>query len=166
LNTLTASSILASVAKQLLLHLDILRAPWPSQLKERLECDFQQGRKCLLPHELTTILLELLPSFDKTIIFVDGLDECVPKESNQLLHSLKQLLCNQNSKLKVFVTSREGTDVSQYLPGCLRISVSEENVASDIHLYVEREVASNIKTTTPSIIQDINRNLVKGSQGM
>jgi hypothetical protein len=82
LDTLTASSILGSFIKQLLFHLDILRMPWPSLLREKLERDFRQGRKCLLPHELTSILLELLPRFDKAIFFVDVLDECVPKESD------------------------------------------------------------------------------------
>jgi hypothetical protein len=82
LDTLTASSILGSFIKQLLFHLDILRIPWSSLLREKLKRDFRQGRKCLFPHELTNILLELLPRFDKAIFFVDVLDECVLKESD------------------------------------------------------------------------------------
>src|SRR6266498_2238351 len=121
MDTLTASSILGSFVKQLLFHLDILRIPWPSLLREKLERDFRQGRKSLLPQELTNILLELLPSFDKAIFFVDGLDECVPKEGDQVLHSLERLLCARSTKLRIFVASRKEMDVSRYLSGCSHI---------------------------------------------
>lgn len=170
LDTLIASSILGSFVKQLLFRLDILRIPWPCLLREKLERDFRQGRKNLLPHELTNILLELLPSFDKAIFFVDGLDECAPKESDQVLHSLERLLRDRSAKLKIFVASRKEIDVGRYLSGCMHISVSEENIASDIRLYVEKAVAINIVTkgltSTPSVIQDIKTSLIKGSQGM
>ena len=152
------------------MYLDTLELPWPSLVQEKLELNFRHSRKCLLPHELTKVLLELLPSFDKAVFFVDGLDECDPKESDQLLRSLEGLLRSRSATLKIFVASREGMDVSQYLPGCLHVSVSGENIASDIRLYVEEAVAGNIVnkglTSTPSVIQDIKSSLVKGSQGM
>jgi hypothetical protein len=101
---------------------------------------------------------------------VDGLDECDPNESEQLLHSLERLLRSCRTKLKLFIASREEMDVSQHLSACLRISVSEENIASDICLYVEMAVASKIVSkglaTAPSVIQDIKSTLIKRSQGM
>ena len=100
---------------------------------------------------------------------MDGLDECVPNESDQVLDSLKQLL-RDNVKLRVFVASRKEMDVSRYLSGCLHISVSEENIASDIRLYVERAVVIKIVkkglTDTSSVIQDITTTLIRESQGM
>lgn len=170
LSTLTASSILASLVKQLLLYLDILGLPWPSQLGERLKREFRRCRKCLLSHEFTDILVELLPRFDNTILFVDGLDECDPKESEQLLCSLERLLRSRCTELKVFVASRDEMDVSKYLPGCFRISTSEDNIVSDIQLYIDMAVARKIVNTgltrSPQIIQDIKSSLLKGSQGM
>lgn len=171
-DTLTASSVLASLVKQLLLYLDILRMPWPSLLEERLVREFRHGRKCLLSNELTDALIELLPSFNNTMFFVDGLDTCDPKQSEQLLRCLERLLHTSNTKWKLFVASREEAemDVSQYLAGCLRISASGKHIASDIHLYVDMEVSSKIVskglTSTPSIIQDIKSRLTKESQGM
>jgi hypothetical protein len=170
LNTLTASSILGSFVRQLLFHLDTLGIAWPSLIREKLERDFRQGRKSLLPHELIKILLELLSSFEKSTFFLDGLDECDPKESDQVLHSLERLLLGRTAKLRIFVASRKEMDISRYLSGCLHISLSEENIASDIRLYVERAVAMKIVdeglTNTPSVIQDIKTSLVKRSQGM
>lgn len=170
LNTLTATSILGSFVKQLLLHLILQGKPWPSSLRKNLQRELGQGRESLLPQELTNILLELLPSLDRAIFFVDGLDECVSKESNQVLQSLGGLLRNLNVKLRVFVTSREEVDARGYLSGCFHISVSEENVAPDIYLYIERAVATNIVnkglTGTPSVIQNIKTSLVRESQGM
>ena len=165
-NTLTASSILASFVKQLLLYLDIL--PWPALVQEKLEYNLRHSRKCLLPHELISILFDLLSVFDKVVFFVDGLDECDSKERDELLYSLDRLQHNQD--LKVFVASREEMDVSQYLPNRLHISVSKENIAADICLYVEKAVANNIVnkglTSTSSVIQDIKSSLIQGSQGM
>jgi hypothetical protein len=87
-----------------------------------------------------------------------------------VLHSLERLLRDRSAKLKIFVASRKEIDVGRYLSGCMHISVSEENIASDIRLYVEKAVAINIVTkgltSTPSVIQDIKTSLIKGSQGM
>jgi hypothetical protein len=163
--TLTASSILGSFVKQLLLHLDILRISWPTPAREKLERGFQPGRKSLSQQELTDILLELLPSFDKAVFFVDGLDECAREDSDQVLHSLKRLLCD--TKLRIFVASGEEMEVNRYLPGCLRVSVSETNIEPDIREYVEKAVAINQRlTNTPSVIEDIKKSLIDGSRGM
>src|SRR6266536_1818989 len=61
-------------------------------------------------------------------------------------------------------------DVSRFLPDCFHIPVSEQNIASDIRLYVGRAVEINIVskglTRTPSVIQEIKTRLIEGSQGM
>jgi hypothetical protein len=82
----------------------------------------------------------------------------------------KRLLSDRSGKLRIFVAGRKEMGVSRYLSGCLHIPVSEENIVSDICLYVERAVEINIVTkrltSTPSVIQDVKTSLIKGSQGM
>lgn len=144
--------------------------PWPSPIRDKLERHFQKGRRALFPQELTNLFLELLPCFDKTIFFVDGLDECSPKESDQILYSLERIFRDRSTKLRIFIASRQEMDINRFLPDCLHISVSNENIAPDICVYVEEVVEIKIVrkglTSAPSVIKDVKTSLVKGSQGM
>ena len=71
-----------------------------------------------------------------TLVF-DALDEC--SDYDQFLGALSELTLSK-SELRIFVSSRFGTDLGPYLPSHQKLPISQLN-AGDISSYVDTEVA-------------------------
>ncbi|KAL7266513.1 hypothetical protein RUND412_010939 [Rhizina undulata] len=103
-------SILSTLAKQLpLLSPEGFLPKAVISLYQKQKNDGVERR--LWVDKSTQLILQLSKAFKQTIIIVDALDECNKDTRCQLLDALKELRSSTSEGLKIFITSRNKSDV-------------------------------------------------------
>ncbi|KAL9609314.1 MAG: hypothetical protein Q9167_005901 [Letrouitia subvulpina] len=118
---------------------------------------------------LTLELIDRLPA----IIFIDALDECNPRKRHELFLFLEHLLEKANNVVKIFVTSREDSDIVHGFNKFPNIRIAAKDNDEDIRRFVTHQLDLAIRNRTllhghvsEKLRQYITRTLVDGAQGM
>jgi len=140
------------------------------------ECD--RGRSNPSEKSLAENLFGILNSNKQTYIIIDGLDECPYDPNNSERSRLNDLVLGEIGKhpgnYNFLFTSRKEYDIDEAMKAVSKrmgldiIEIQTEDVDSDVRLHVQRFVSGHkrISKWTASIREEIEDELVKGSQGM
>ncbi|THV46387.1 hypothetical protein BGAL_0390g00040 [Botrytis galanthina] len=126
--------------------------------------------------ETTEVLLKIL-QVDPFYVVIDALDECDPSERPSLIESLKTIIDESASVVKVFISSRRYTDIASQFEESPCISIQPSHTSRDIEDYVRKEVSEAMEKRRivkgkllpeekKKIEQQITQALIDGSQGM
>lgn len=92
--------------------------------------------------EWENCLLKLLSRYPRATIVLDALDECEPSDRKQLIE-LFNALTSRLSNVKIFVSTRPESDLSQWLGQHSTISIHNGRTAGDIAAFVEENIAQH-----------------------
>jgi hypothetical protein len=167
------SVLLRSLLFQLCMKMDLV----PDALSVlHDECD--RGRSDPSEMSLAENLFGILDSDKQIYIIIDGLDECLynphKSERSRLYDLVLAEIGKHPGNYNFLFTSRKEYDIEEAMRGvCKRtdlhiIEVQTENVDSDVRLHIQRFVSGHkrISKWTASIREEIEDELVRGSQGM
>jgi hypothetical protein len=118
--------------------------------------------------ELRKILCELPKVIGPVRLVVDGLDECGLGDQQRILHELLELLKDNEDKIKILLSSREGVYISKRLRKVPTISLKDNSVSveRDIRQYVSQHLLDiRSKGFHQHIIDDIELSVVKKAKG-
>ncbi|KAF5867477.1 putative ankyrin repeat protein [Botrytis fragariae] len=133
-------------------------------------------QELLNSNETTEVLLKIL-QVDPFYVVIDALDECDPSKRYSLIESLKTIIDESASVVKVFISSRRDNDIVSQLDDSPCISIQSSHISKDIEDYVKKEVSEAIEKKRivkgkllpeekKKIEQQITQALIDGSQGM
>ncbi|UPK99891.1 hypothetical protein LCI18_010826 [Fusarium solani-melongenae] len=169
----TPSNLLSSLVKQLAKQKQVL----PKEVKDLYD---KHANKETFPSldEYSTLFSQLVTSFSKTFIIVDGLDEHVGEEDDgsinmEFIDRLRQVerQNNMNGRMRLFVTSRENDTIRDQLDGCSSINI--QALASDIRALVRSRISDNsfrcariLRGSQRDLADTIVETLTEKAQGM
>ncbi|KAL9084611.1 MAG: hypothetical protein Q9165_007966 [Trypethelium subeluteriae] len=112
---------------------------------------------------LEEILLACIKSYDKLILLLDALDEC--PEGNEVRQNMLEgleHLAQEAPNIKIFVTSREVTDIGDFMQtlGASFTFMAVRSVDADIQQYTSRQLSSDRKL---SKLDRTTKNLIKNT---
>ncbi|KAE8446360.1 hypothetical protein EG329_012109 [Mollisiaceae sp. DMI_Dod_QoI] len=117
--------------------------------------------------ECEELLVTLMTLRGKTVIVVDGIDEC--SEPMQLLRALSQIWENF-TQLKLFLASRLDVAVAEIFPRITTVRSDFSKTASDIRDYIRKELERterrNAKVITDELAERMVNILTQRAQGM
>jgi hypothetical protein len=104
-------------------------------------------------------------------IILDGLDECGKDVQQDILLAVNRLAHFHQTIVKVFVSTREDTQIANPLRGYPCVHMSEARLRGDIIQFVEETVklklhSGELLIRDPALEQEIISTLVTKSQGM
>jgi hypothetical protein len=159
---LKAAHLFRSYIKQILGYLDMTGKRFPSRIISYVKRFY--GPKRHYPKfeeiidEIFVPLSELLPS---TIYVVDGLDECELEEIPKVLKTFQKMMSQHGTR--VFISGREGLDVTNSIPDSIAVVISDEDNREDIYRFIEWRIGEKMRerklTETESVLQDIKSKL-------
>jgi hypothetical protein len=168
---LTVSALLRSLVFQLCVGLGSL----PDKLI-RLHDECDHGRSYPSDDSLADILFMLMHTEEgKIYVLVDGLDESPAEpERSRLFDSVLRRIGDASGSYNFLFTSRNEYDIDEAMNGVSKhaklypIEIKTEDVDSDVRLHVKTFVAEHKRVSgwSKSVRQEIEDELVKGSQGM
>jgi hypothetical protein len=83
------------------------------------------------------ILPALVNAYPQVTLVVDGLDECPRDDRHTLIVVLDKLLASTDGLLKIFIASRNDTDLAEHYHRGRHIAVSGSDNGEDIYRYVK-----------------------------
>jgi hypothetical protein len=160
--SLSASTMLGSITKQIMAHL----RPNMSKITSRRKMNV------LGTDEILDVLLRVLSTSDSQaqslFIVLDGIDECKEVDADIVLECLSRLLRSSVHILHVVSSSRP--DVSQgvfkALPPDYTLSMSASGCRDQMTPYVEDALKKRLPIDNPEIIRKIQDTLLDNAQGM
>ena len=121
------------------------------------------------PTELRDFILQMCSTFDRTMIVVDGLDEC-DKNTTMVVELLSSLSKSDISTVQTLFLSRDEIEIRETLIEYTRLSIAADK--GDLQLYVAAEIATRMElrelhiNNNRSIKEHIMDRLVNGANGM
>ena len=120
------------------------------------------------PTELRDFILQMCSIFDRTMIVVDGLDEC-GKNTTIVVELLSSLSKSDISTVQTLFLSRDEIEIREILTDYTRLSIAADK--GDLQLYVAAEIATRMELrglhiNNKSIKEHIMDRLVNGANGM
>jgi len=136
--------ILQAMVKQLSLRLPgSLPKRVVTEYNKRKDDGFSSGslefREC---HGLVCSLLDMYP---QTTIVIDALDESDPTKRGDLLEGLKMIISTSTSLVKVFLSSRDDSDITLELTDVPNLYIHATENMGDINRFIHREIIYYIK---------------------
>ena len=127
--------------------------------------------------ESCELITKLIEEYALTTIVIDALDECDPETRWELLEALENILHHSVSLVKIFVSSRDDSDLKRGLQSYPSLFLTSDRNLNDIQTFVGREtdrlVARNRLLTyiiSGSTKEELKRlvktSVVKGADGM
>ncbi|KAF8247054.1 hypothetical protein K440DRAFT_661671 [Wilcoxina mikolae CBS 423.85] len=96
-------------------------------------------------HDSLNLLIEILDIHSSTVIVIDALDEIDSKFRRQeFLQALKYIISASQNLVKLFVASRDDTDISLALDNVPNLYINAEDNKDDIERFIKHEVARSI----------------------
>jgi len=165
--SLEIRTLLSSFIKQILTVFTKI----PQDLQHQLEKDFGSLYTEPTLDELFGLLAKVTQLSAITYFIVDGLDECSDHERRRLLLYLQNLTTARKDGIKVLISSREDGDISHSVQNYRKVSLDSSQNSTDIDAFVETELhrrveEGNLVVGHPSMIQEIQEALNRGSDGM
>lgn len=128
--------------------------------------------------EYSTLFSQLVASFSKTYIIIDGLDEHVGEDDDgslnmEFIDRLRQVeqQDGMNGRMRLFVTSRANDTIREHLDGCVSINIYA--LASDIRALVRSRISDNnfrysrvLRESQRDLADTIVETLTEKAQGM
>lgn len=149
----------------------------PEEVKDLYD---KHGNKESFPSldEYSTLFSQLVASFGKTFIIVDGLDEHVGEEDDgslnmEFVNRLRKVerQDDMNGRMRLFVTSRENDTIRDHLNGYSSINI--QALASDISALVRSRISDNsfryskvLRENQTDLADTIVETLTENAQGM
>lgn len=137
----------------------------------RKQSGFASGR--LVFTESLDLVVSLVNTYSQTTIVVDALDECDPLNRDEFLRALGTIISNSSSLVKIFVSSRDDSDIVLRLEDVPNLSIRARDNEEDIQRFVREEVTRRIKdkellrgTVSKELKEKIISTLTEGSDGM
>lgn len=87
-----------------------------------------------------SMIIELSGLRPRTTIVIDALDECNRQEREYLLDDLSKIVKDSISSVKIFVSSREETEIAYHTDGCHNVQIAAKQNQKDIDSFVNSEV--------------------------
>lgn len=118
--------------------------------------------------ELRKLICEIPKVIGPVRLAVDGLDECGLRDQQWILHELLELLKDDEDKIRILFSSREGVYISKRLRKVPTISLTDNSVwlERDIRLYVSQHLLDiRSKGFYQHIIDEIELSVVKKAKG-
>lgn len=124
--------------------------------------------------ESKNLLMRLSVGFLRTIIVIDGLDECSTKAQATLINVIEAVVSSPSRKpTKVFISSRDEGNLRHKFSESPNICLQECKNSSDISIYIKSEVRVCINAkrilegeVSSDLEQRIIRALTDGAHGM
>lgn len=124
--------------------------------------------------DIIDMIIRLCNKQNITFLCVDALDECDAQNRHLLLGAFGKILGESTSLVKIFVSSRNDTDISQLLAGYPNLRIDTASNQNDITRYVKLELQKLIETKkilpTEGLPEDLRDEIIgalsAGSQGM
>lgn len=128
----------------------------------------QSGKNQPTMDEMTTILRQMVKSFDVTYIVLDALDEC--KNREDLLEFLEALLRWNIDNLHVLTTSRKDNDIATSLEPLVtcQLCLPSAFVNADIRIHIMERLSNDpkLKKWPVNVRKEIEDALMRGANGM
>lgn len=164
--SLKSRTILGSLIQQCL-SVDTLSTSIESLLKKSFRNTYPDV------DDLESILTAIVKASQRTTLVIDGFDECAQADRALVLSILQRLVsCNPNS-VKVFISSREDMirDIGSNFENCRELNMNCEEAGEDIPTYIKGAVEEKLENGElivgdPELIEDIQRALIEGANGM
>lgn len=129
--------------------------------------------KSLAFQESLDLIISLANTYLQTTIVVDALDEYDPEKRKRFLHSLQTIISDSSSLVKIFVSSRDDSDIVLRLEDVPNLSIEAKDNEEDIQKFVQQEITRCIKDkellrgkVDEKLKEKIIASLTNGSQGM
>lgn len=123
--------------------------------------------------ESLDLVIALINTYSQTTIVVDALDECDPLNRKELLRALGTILTNSSSLVKIFVSSRDHSDIVLRLEDVPNLLIKARDNEEDIQRFVHDEVTRRIDEkellrgkVSKKLKEKIINTLTTGSDGM
>jgi hypothetical protein len=123
-------------------------------------------------HECVRLILDTTGANPATIV-VDAVDEIQASCRHELLSALTQITKESASVVKVFVTSRDDSNVYALLPNALTVRIQSQNSRKDMELFVRHEVSLAIQhrrmlngSVSDGLREDLTQRLIAGAGEM
>lgn len=166
-------SVLQAIVKQLsYLRPDLpLRQEVIDVYKARQQSGFSSGP--LAFQESVDLIVALINGYPQTAIIIDALDECNPKKRSRFLQALQRIIDRSCGLVKIFVSSRDDTDIVLNLESVPNLSVLAKDNKEDIEKFVREEISKSIaekrflRGNVSNELKDrVIQTLANGSHGM
>lgn len=165
------ASILRSLIRQLSTDKDDTEVCHAVEEQWRLE-----RRKGFPSKELTfdtckKVFPRLVAAHTKTIIVIDGLDECGKETRFELMRILDDIIKDPSCFVKIFIASRDDQDLVQNYIGRTHLQVRADDNGDDIQSYVLQRLADSPNSwfrekISPGLKDTILDTFSKKSEGM
>ncbi|KAH6721991.1 hypothetical protein BKA61DRAFT_666739 [Leptodontidium sp. MPI-SDFR-AT-0119] len=109
--------------------------------------------------ESESALLELVNSYPQVTLVVDGLDECDHETRQELMVAMEKLRLADSGLLKIFLASRNDTDLADAYQGGYHIEVCSDDNKNDIETFVEFKLSGN-KWCQKYLLSSVRRNII------
>ena len=127
--------------------------------------------------ESCALITKLIEEYSLTTIVIDALDERDPETRWELLEALDCILCHSVSLVKIFVSSRDDSDLKRGLENYPSLFLTPDRNSNDIQTFVNREtdklvakrrLLTDIKaeSTKEELKQLVKSSVVKGADSM
>jgi hypothetical protein len=99
-------------------------------------------------------ILASIDLYPRTVIVLDGLDECSENDRKVLLATISNLVSNSNKAFKIYIASRPTVDIEKAIHKLPHIEISSEwNTQRDIKTYVEQAIDGHENWNDEDIFQ-------------
>lgn len=136
------TAILQAILKQLCVVLPQAGLPAPVVAAYDERCRNGLAAGSLEFQECLDLLVLLLYQHPHTTIIIDALDESDPMERWRLLEALAK--CTQESSVKIFISSRDDTDIKFKLENVPNLYIEVQDNMDDIRRFIHREVKLSV----------------------
>lgn len=166
--TLNASAIIGTIIQQLM----VIRPHIEETIAVKIRDAYGDGMRNPSPGDLIKVLeLIILNHHQCVYIILDGVDEASPDTQEKLLNNFAKLSAPCGTLLRLFISSRETTLMSDYFPSCLSFKVSESIVAEDIENFIQASVQQRLHSlpvmlSHPYLEESAVNELTAKAQGM
>lgn len=157
----TLENLLASLVHQLIIKRSI-----PPKLEELYSAHIAYQTRPSIS-EYTDLLQLAVQSYDKVLVVIDALDECVEVDGT------RKALVNELQKLKpkanLLVTSRDMPNIQRLLGGGARLDIQASE--NDIRLYIQDRISGSDRLSMyveedPDIYNSMTETIIGNAKGM
>ena len=123
-------------------------------------------------HDCARLILDTTGANPATIV-VDAVDEVPASRRHELLSALNQITKESASVVKVFVTSRDDSNIHALLPNALAVRIQSQNNREDMELFVRHEISLAVQhrkmlngSVSDELREDLTQVLTAGAAEM
>ena len=164
---LSTRAFLDSLIQQILNILEERELEYPADVNSYITKYYgRQADTSNIEDKFENIFKPLTVNLIDIIIIVDGIDEC--ENISQILRLLARV--NAECKMKIFISMREGLDVTSFIPGTFVISITESDYTEEVRTFIDWQIKHKSQerciTENEELLDSIKELLVEKADGM